>query len=53
MLTGIGVGPWDPSGPVSSLHYRKLGLPISPSAQHPGGWAEIQKLEVGDHKKTD
>ena len=53
MVTGIEVGPWDPSGPVSYPHYRKPGLPINLSAQVPGGWAEIQKPEVGDYKKTD
>lgn len=53
VLTGIEVGPWDPSGPVSYLYYRKPGIPINLSAQVPGGWAEIQKPEVGDYKKTD
>lgn len=52
VLTGIGVAPM-PSGPVSYLHYRKPALPIGPSAQDPGGWAEMQKPEVGDYKKTD
>ena len=42
-----------PSGPVSYLHYRKPALPIGPLAQDPGGWAEMQKPEVGDYKKTD
>ena len=52
VLTGTGVAPM-PSGPVSYLHYRKPALPIGPLAQDPGGWAEMQKPEVGDYKKTD